>query len=348
LANSIEVNKRVEWLDTVRALAVFLVVLVHSPTVSVPNVWVSIYNYISRPCIGLFFMVTGALLLPVTQPIDVFLRRRFSRILSPLLIWSLFYIAVKWYYRELAADQILLELLKILFGPVEGILWFIYTLAGLYLFAPILSKWILCASRKELDYFLCLWAVTLTLPYLNAVYPTIYNVEGSYYGSFAAFGGYMGYMVLGYSLRRYPIKLCTLTDWARNIFIVIGVCGCWPAIFYLKQYQSVPNPMIYNFLTINIALMAVVIFTIIQRFPIRCIWLQRIISEFSSSSFGIYLVHIFIMHRIVWKWVAEPARYSRFVEIPLVAMITFLLSYLTVRLLALLPGSKYIVGYNRR
>jgi surface polysaccharide O-acyltransferase-like enzyme len=348
LVNSIEVNNRVDWLDTVRALACFLVVLVHSPTVSVPNVWVSIYNYISRPCIGLFFMVSGALLLPVTQPINEFVRRRLLRILSPLLIWSLFYIGVKWYCRELATDQIFLEVLKIPFGPVEGILWFLYTLAGLYLFAPILSKWIIYASRKELHYFLCLWAVTLTLPYLNSVYPTIYNIQGSYYGSFSAFGGYMGYMVLGYYLRRYPLRLRTLNDWARNAFIVFCVCGCWPAIFYFKQYQGVPNPMIYDFLTINIALMAIVMFMIIQRFPIRCVWLQRIISEFSSSSFGIYLVHIFIMHRIVWQWISVPVRCSRFVEIPLVAMITFLLSYLSVRLLAYLPGSQYIIGYNQR
>lgn len=53
-------------LDLVRILACFMVVLMHSPmqTENANGLLLSSLSYFTAPCIGLFFMVSGALLLP--------------------------------------------------------------------------------------------------------------------------------------------------------------------------------------------------------------------------------------------------------------------------------------------
>ena len=53
-------------LDLMRTLACVMVVLMHSPikTDSANGLILSSLSYFAAPCIGLFFMVSGALILP--------------------------------------------------------------------------------------------------------------------------------------------------------------------------------------------------------------------------------------------------------------------------------------------
>lgn len=53
-------------LDLMRTLACVMVVLMHSPmqTDSANSLILSSLSYFTAPCIGLFFMVSGALILP--------------------------------------------------------------------------------------------------------------------------------------------------------------------------------------------------------------------------------------------------------------------------------------------
>jgi len=88
-------------------------------------------SYLTFPCIGLFLMVSGALILPVKIPLRDFLKKRFSRILFPTVFWSVFYIAVKYFYNESDLMDAGKLILYIPFGAVEGVLWYMYTLIGL-------------------------------------------------------------------------------------------------------------------------------------------------------------------------------------------------------------------------
>ena len=78
-------NQRDTALDIIRLLACFMVVLMHSPMplVNANGPFLAAMSYFMAPCIGLFFMVSGALLLPVKTDYFTFLRRRFGKI-SPL------------------------------------------------------------------------------------------------------------------------------------------------------------------------------------------------------------------------------------------------------------------------
>lgn len=166
-------NKRVAYLDTLRVLACLMVVLVHSPVAHTYLKEAPIYgivSYLCSPCIGLFLMVSGALLLPTTLNLWQFLTRRFSRILWPLIIWSVIYIFVDAINCGRPIFNIFSSILHIPFGPTAKFVqsWYLYTLLGIYLFIPIFNTWIKNNDRRNSLYFILIWSVALINPFLKA------------------------------------------------------------------------------------------------------------------------------------------------------------------------------------
>lgn len=62
-------SKRCYELDIIRVLACLMVVAMHSPMPGeqANGTFLASLSYLTAPCIGLFFMVSGALLLPVNR-----------------------------------------------------------------------------------------------------------------------------------------------------------------------------------------------------------------------------------------------------------------------------------------
>ena len=129
--------------DLLRLLACLMVIAMHAPlpdSAEGNGLFLSTLSYLTAPCIGLFFMVSGALLLPVRTGASIFLKRRFGKILFPTLFWSLFYLGCNTLMRDESIDW-LRTLGSLPFSPQGNpVLWFMYTLMGLYLLAPVLSQ----------------------------------------------------------------------------------------------------------------------------------------------------------------------------------------------------------------
>lgn len=97
---------RIVWVDVLRFIAIFMVICIHcsnpfnvSPEArSNPdfNFWGSLYGSFLRPCVPLFVMITGLLLLPVNLSIGDFYKKRLLRIAVPFLIWSVLYNLFPW------------------------------------------------------------------------------------------------------------------------------------------------------------------------------------------------------------------------------------------------------------
>ena len=220
-------KKRIIYLDVVRVVACLMVILQHSPMPSlgeVNSVLLSATSFLSYPCVPLFFMVSGALLLPVEHPSSgslLFIRKRISKILFPTLFWTFFYLVV----RMIVKDQPIgwVNILSIPFSPQgHGFLWFMYVLVGLYLIAPIISHWLRQSSKKELEFYLALWFMTLSFTHLENI---LYISEG-YNNVLYYFSGYIGYFVLGYYLHTFIKNL------GRDKFMVVIILLVVPIIIY--------------------------------------------------------------------------------------------------------------------
>lgn len=83
-------------------------------------------------------------------------------------------------------------------------------------------------------------------------------------------------------------------------------------------------------------------FIIIKHIPLKQ-KAERIFYNFAEHSFGIYLLHIYIIRHGLWPLFQEWALPTA-TAIPLLVITGAAASYLAVALLSHLPKSKYIVG----
>lgn len=318
-----------------------MVVLMHSPMpeIGTSGLVLSTISLLTAPCIGLFFMVSGALLLPIKEDARTFLSKRFSKILFPTLFWTLFYLIV--IHRPFEWGRFLRQLISIPFSVQgHGIVWFMYVLAGLYLMTPVISPWIRAASKRQIQFYLCLWLITMCYPLLQLVLVVNNSVTGATY----YFSGYIGYYVLGYYLKRYPLRL------HNGVLLLLWIVPFFVATYCKLQHIAVDFYSIFWYLSIFTVMMCVAWFRWIQgsrRIVLMEGSLQRLIVNFSNASFGVYLIHIFIMRYILWRMDAI-RQLDGITQIVVTWVITELLSYAIVRLIAQLPFADYIIGYKKR
>ena len=93
------VKQRTIYLDVVRVVACIMVIVMHAPISGVGaeehGPFLVLNSYLTTPCVPLFFMVSGALLLPCKEGMSaiLYLRRRLGKIIGPTVCFSLFYLA---------------------------------------------------------------------------------------------------------------------------------------------------------------------------------------------------------------------------------------------------------------
>lgn len=329
-------------LDVIRILACLMVVLMHSP-LPLPNAngpFLAALSYFTAPCIGLFFMVSGALLMPVKADYFSFLIKRFGKVIIPTVIWSLIYITLSRYCTE-SEINVLQAIASIPFSPQgEGVLWFMYTLCGLYLIAPILSGWLDRASKKEIQFVLILWGVTLCYP----VFKLWLLINESNTGPLYYFGGYAGYFLLGYYLRRYPVEIKTA--------LVCGVLAMAGTILlFITRRAGIALDFYSLFWYLSIFVVALCIclwsavYNIITSISL-CDSIERRISLVSNLSFGVYLIHIFVMRYWLWHqfWIINIKNYI--LQTIVITAITAVVSLILCFIVAKVPKGDYLIGFK--
>lgn len=326
--------------DLLRILACLMIVAIHAslPGDQSDSLLLVSLSYITAPGIGLFFMVSGALLLPVKQRTCTFLRRRFMKIAIPTLIWTLFYLCSNaWLKDEPLTWHTILSIPFTAQG--NPVFWFIYTLLGLYLLAPILSPWLAVANRKEIEFYLCLWAVSLCYPILRL----FVDINLSNTGILYYFSGYVGYFLLGYYLKTYPERVSY--RWLLPAFLLSMVI---PAVCKWKNIE-VDFYSMFWYLSIFVAIQCVFWWKLVGSLSSR--WTSKmerpVLSEVSKLTFGIYLVHIFIMRYLLWKWDYILGIHAYWVQTVTIIIFTFVGSLIISYLISLFPFAKYLIGYQR-
>lgn len=335
-------KKRIEYIDTLRVIACFLVILTHS---AMPveddsmGVWMGGISFLGSPSSELFLALSGMVLLPVHISMREFYKRRFLKLIPPVLCWSFVILVVYICLGKITVYDAFYSFVMIPLRPVVGVYWFIYVMIGLYLLAPIISKWLLDASKKQVQFFLFLWFINLTLPYLNLLVPDFYRQSGSHYWTLNYFGGFIGYWLLGYYLRKWPLRIGMNVGWTTILIFGVGYVF---TLLIMKNKEVDISPYMDN-LQIGSALLVMILVTIIQKFPIRSGKLKDGLASLAKYSFGIYLIHILVVRDLVWLFFAKYRMFCVF-ETFSIAIVSLLLSYFILRIISCLPKSKYIIG----
>ena len=276
-------KQRIIPLDALRILACIMVVTMHAPLPgdAENGLFLSSLSYLTAPGVGLFFMISGALLLPIKGNPGSFLKKRLLRIAIPLFVWSLIYLIVESLSGTISLNG----------NPTY---WFLFSLAGLYLLAPILSRWLVNASRKEVEFYLCLWGIGLLLPALRPILaPNTGTSSIIYY-----FLGYAGYFVLGYYLKTFPNRIRF-----RHVVPAMGLALLAPVLCKLLSFE-VDFYSVFWYLSIFVVIQCVFWWkTAFLIIPSQLADKTRsILIAISQMTFGIYLVHYLLIRKVLWKW----------------------------------------------
>lgn len=336
-------NNRILYLDIIRIMACLMIIAMHAP---IPNTGLSSYllssdSLLTAPGIGLFIMVSGALLLPVSMSTEQFLKKRFSKIACPTFFWTVFYYLVAPYTETVDRGVGVASFLSILFSPqFNSVLWFMYMLAGLYLLAPILSAWLKQIKRREIEFYLFLWGITMCYPLIRDI---VWVNEG-YSGILYYIGGYAGYFLLGYYLHNYVNQISV---WKCLLFLIIPL-----SIATTIKIQGIQVRFydMFWYLSIFVAMMCMAWFMLLKKmnkvYDSSSRWHRNIVF-ISNCCFGIYLVHIFVMRSLLWRW-AIIQELNGIVQIGTVTVLSFVGSLLITWLISYLPWAEYIIGYRQK
>lgn len=360
---------RIVFLDYLRIFACFLVMLVHAsenfygaagstdmagPQSFLANetdrLWVSLYDGFSRMSVPLFIIVSAYLLMPMpaAQTSWQFYRRRAKRILPPFFVFMILYstLPLLWGQIDTATSTRDLSRLLLNFPTLAGHLWFMYPLISIYLFIPIISPWLERATAREERFFILLFLISTCIPYLHRWCGEVWGeCFWNEYHMLWYFSGYLGYSVIAHYIRKH-------LTWSRRRRFVTGlilmVAGAVATIlsFYVQAVPGVihSTPVIeigWSMCTINCVALTTGTFLLFT--CIRSTSAPAFITRMSKLSYGVYLMHIFWLG--FWVGIFKGAlALPTVAAIPAIAAATYISCFVTARIIAFIPGSRWVIG----
>lgn len=334
----------IQWVDFTRVVAIFSVVLLHSAapllyrynTISSFNWWVgNIYDSAVRPCVPLFFMITGYLLLGKQESVKDYLLKRSKRILIPFIVWSIIYVFWRGYLGETITP---LTFLRLIFIPAYYHLWFFYAIIWLYLYIPILRVFMQYSKKGFLYYFIILWFIAvLPIPFIEKAIP--------YVSEMYVYITYTGYLVVGYLLgntqtnKKHAIQSLLVSF----ICLLITITGTYFLTAQSNREYLAYGEYFHHYSSPNIILQSVSIFIFLKHF-----WENALISShqktilkvLSSASFGIYLIHPIVLDVLAAGWLGfsiSAFSKSAIYSIPTTTTLAFGLSFIIIIFLQKIP-----------
>lgn len=336
--NSIDIN-RLYWIDAVRSFACLCVIATHAIPLGnneTERMICSALLYLSKSGSSiLFFMISGALVLYKPKPTFQFLRTRIMRIVLPMVIWSIIQLFIYAIDDTITWSQFFYKVILIPTGPQMRIYWFIYVIFGIYLLTPILSVWLEKCKKCELEMYMIIWLLAMTIPYFTMFDEDINAIFQLNTGYLYYFSGYLWFAVAGYYLRKYV----NLSRFKISHYALYGSLVALPGILFMTP---LPHGLIQNNLSLGMALLCMCHFVALKhiKYPNQ---VKLIAYDFAQHSFGIYLVHIFVRNYFVDPFV-NLLHLNSITQIPLTLILVVILSYILVHLISKLPHSKYVVG----
>jgi len=333
------------WPDNLRVLATVSMILLHvtSPVLSKYGVvsgttwhFANLIDSSARFCVPVFVMLSGALLLNRDHSIRNFLKKRVVRVLLPFLFYSCLYIIYDYRKHTFNNTEAIYLFIwnKIAHGAAYH-LWYIYMIIGLYLFVPVIGRWVRASTPKEIAYFLFIWMGTLVVSH-----PLLFKHKPNFELSY--FSGFLGYLILGY----YLSLIKSSPKWKTSYSVLLLMAGISITVagtFFYTHNKGSFDGLFYGYLTPNVLLTSAGIFMLIGDFTFKSPVLERVRTFLCRYSFGMYLVHIVVLEKMARLglncFYKDPV-----IGIPLTTVVCLALSGLIVFVINKLPGGKYISG----
>lgn len=348
-------ENNIEWLDSLRALAIIGVIMIHlsSPVVKMSfggNMlywWIgNIINSSIRFAVPVFLMISGATMLNREYKLGDFYKKRMLRVFVPLVFWMLVYWVFRWY--SLPPLQKPYDVGDIIHWGVnlfltEGIskhFWYVFMILFIYMTVPFLGMFVRKLSSWSLLFLLAAWVLLCAVSSDFSL--NMYTWSGDYLSKFFGYFLYTGYLVLGYYIYKYTLISRNIRLTAVLIFVASIAVSTFFA-YYESQKAGRLSVAVYSYLNLNSIIQSGALFLSLKNTTINNRFILRLQKTVSDYSYGIYLVHIlvigiFFQNGLFWT-MAHPL-----ISIPVLLVLTLLTSFIVIYILRKIPFGKYISG----
>jgi surface polysaccharide O-acyltransferase-like enzyme len=330
-------NKRYIYLEYLRVLAMFSVIMLHitSKACSVVEeggiAW-QIYNFVrcfSAWGVNVFLMISGTLLLQPAKEYSIskIWKQYILKTAIILLFWSFLYVFIP-VVQELSQgesfEQVQWDTTIKNFVLGNYHLWYLYMLIGIYVILPLLRS--MLGTQENIKYFIVLSLIcTVIVPILSQFenLELLVSLLDMFHISFVT--GYVFLFVCGYFLSQQENK---------KIVIPLSAIACIITIL-LNVIMTSKNNGSYFLSTGVFSLGQVVISMTIFLFVKNVVemrekhyYIDDVIVKVSKYSLGIYLVHAFFVQSVTLKCIEkfEPG-FDIFVAFSVVLVASYIIIY---------------------
>ena len=286
-------KKRVLYFDILKIISVFFVILIHviseywyNLKVESPNfIGLSFLDSLSRFCVPIYFMVSGALFLNEEKKVTIkdALKKYIPRILLIFIFWNLVYSFLNIIIlgeKSLNFKTVIEIILNTILGKGIFHLYFLPVLMGFYLCLPVL-KYITKKENKDiLKYLIILLFIFISL---NKFLTYVLGTSISYS---ITFGGYLIYFIIGYYLNTFEID-----NKNTRIIYLLGILGftiTFAGTVVCSRLFGMTE-VFFNYLSFNVILYASAVFLFAKNKFKKAN--EKVINILTSTHFGIYLIH---------------------------------------------------------
>ena len=289
---------RILYLDVLNIMSAVAVIFLHSTgnfhSFTMTRSWVTscFAQCALYWAVPVFVMCTGATLFDYGKKYDTpeFFRKRVSKVVIPLLFWSVFFIVFKFAKGELAVSgpPAAFFLNAFFSSQAAPIYYFLFTIIGVYLTLPVLTP--LAAPR----YRSTLWYAVIVMFVTQSVLPVAFQAVGVTYNSNLSilFNGYLIHVILGYLLstqevsaqRRYMVYA------AAVLSVLLRFLYTWKASFAAGEIDY----LFSGYAQFHAVLSAAAVFLFVKQVFSDDRWSTRFRKNtgiLAGYSFGVFLLH---------------------------------------------------------
>lgn len=368
-------RKRTVYVDLLKIFASLGVIFIHVgalgwytlPSYSwdwqIMNMWHDIFRW----PVPLFVMLSGMFTIKyydLEQPLKISVGKIIKKIIHiycALIFWTIFYnifypIILSYNIKEFFSNPKLFlnfnEIIRYPYNAISGVswyhLWFLYMIIGLYLLTPIAKIFVINCKRNYFEYFLIIvFIIGMCIPLYNLFNSKIDIplLPRKIYISIPELSGYFGYYLAGYFFSEYKlpkkINYCIyILGVLSTIFTIIGTS-------FISIKMNILNQTLLQPLTPNIMIQTIAIFIFFKNNFENTNYSNiayKIITHAGKCSFGIYLVHDFMIRFVINYFGITWNTYNPIISVPIICILVFLLSYIVTLIISRIPIlKKYII-----
>ena len=327
-------NKRIEYIDTLKFIAIFAVIGIHgfylSGGAEILHFKISEFNQIFRFAVPLFLMITGALFLNKEIILEEYLKKRVVRVVYPLIFFTVLI------YVTCISNRIL------------SYYWYSWMIIGALLAIPVINKFIQHSEEKEIQYYLIIFIIFSIINQVLHFYKLRYALDISFFYT------PVSYLVLGYYIFNKN------TDYSPKLKVVLSVLLFIVATIvkiktgnYIYSYEFISWLDLSFFQIIQVSSVFIFVKTIYESKKsliykiLEINVFKKSILSVSRSSYGMYLVQHPLIFQIIKPIVdsIDMTGTQSFLLCVFSIIFVFFISWIIVVILSKVPILNKFSGY---